>query len=245
MSGKKILVVDDESLARDRIRRFFDELNMEVEIEEAHDGIQALEKLESLKSDIVFLDVQMPGLTGFEVLQQIEDRSFHLIFQTAYDEYAMKAFEENACDYLLKPFSMDRFKKAIDKVLNLQAQNEVLKKLEHEVHRKQGFLDRIAVKQSGKMKIVDVGSVDCFVSRDHYTCIYSGSSELISDLSLSWLEERVDSNKFVRCHRNNIVAVNQIKSVGGTNDSEIELKNGMKLPLSRNNRRRVLDLFHT
>lgn len=236
MSGKKILVVDDESLARDRIRRFLGELNIQARIEEAHDGIQALEKLESLKPDIVFLDVQMPGLTGFEVLQQIEDRSFHLIFQTAFDEYAIKAFEENACDYLLKPFSMDRFKKAIGKVMNLQAQNEVLKK--------QGFLNRLAVKQSGKMKVVEVGFVDCFVSRDHYTCIYSGGSELISDLSISWLVERVDPDKFVRCHRNNIVAINQIKSVCGTNDSEIELKNGMKLPLSRNNRKRVLDLFN-
>jgi two-component system LytT family response regulator len=243
VSIKKILIVDDESLARDRVRRFLLELNIQAQVEEAKDGLQALEKLTSLKPDVVFLDIQMPGLNGFEVLQHIEDRSFHLIFQTAYDEYALKAFDENACDYLLKPIQRDRFEKALGKVLSLQAQKEGLKNLELEVQKKHGFLDKLAVKHSGKTSIVDMASVDCFVSRDHYTCIYSGSSEFITELSLNWLEERIDPEKWVRCHRSGLIPIGQIKAISGVNDSEVELKNGMRLPLSRNNRKKVFSLF--
>jgi len=243
MPIKKILIIDDESLARDRIRRFLNELNITVQIEEAADGLKALEKIILFQPEIVFLDIQMPGLNGFEVLQHVENRNFQLIFQTAYDEYAIKAFDENACDYLLKPFSKERFQKSISKVLNIEAQSEVLKRLELDVHQKMGYLDKIAVKQSGKLKIVELTSVDCFISQDHYTCIYSGGGELISDISLNWLEEHIDPNYFIRCHRNNIIAINQIHSVSGTNESVITLKNGMTVSLSRNNRKKILNLF--
>src|SRR5690606_13865081 len=105
---KNVLIVDDEPLARARIRRYLETHHADWNLAEAGDGIEALEKIQQSKPDLMFLDIEMPELTGFEVLSQIPERSFTVIFQTAYDAFAVKAFEENACDYILKPFTDDR-----------------------------------------------------------------------------------------------------------------------------------------
>jgi two-component system LytT family response regulator len=182
-------------------------------------------------------------LTGFEVLQQIEGRKFQLIFQTAYDEYAIKAFEENACDYLLKPFTKERMATTLKKAFNLIAQNEALSRLENKLQKSN--LDKIAVKQGGKLKIVPIKEIECFVSRDHYTCIYQGNTEFIIDLSLNWFEERLDPNIFIRCHRNSIVAIDKIKTLSESSNSEVEMHNGMKLPVSRNNKKQLSAVIKT
>ena len=239
----KILIVDDEAHARERITRFLQEISFEGDIVQSKNGLDAIERIRSEKFDLIFLDIQMPGLTGFDVLQQFEKRNFSVIFQTAFDEFAIKAFDASACDYLLKPFSKERFEKAFVKATSAVEANQRLNKLEAQLHNQSQHLENLAVKQKGKTKIVNLNNVDCFVSEDHYTIIYSSGVELISDLSLSWLEQRVDPKKFIRCHRNNIVAVSQIKSIGDTQNSEVELLNGLKLPLSRNNRKDVLHIF--
>lgn len=235
----KILIVDDEKLARQRILRFLRESKTEATIEEAENGITAIDKIKAFSPDIVFLDIQMPGLTGFDVLQQIETRNFQLVFQTAYDEFAIQAFEENACDYLLKPFDLERFQKTLKRVLHHKLKSEAVTNVE----KKLGYLERILIRQASKTKIIPVTEIDYFVSRDHYTCIYSGKSELICDLSLNFLEERLDPKKFVRTHRNSIVATEQIKSVGDTANPEVLLNCGATLSLSRRNRKTVLELL--
>ena len=241
---RKILIVDDEIQARERIARFLDELSFEGDVVQAENGLQAIDHIRSTDFDLVYLDIQMPGLTGFDVLQQLEKRNFVVIFQTAYDDFAIQAFDANACDYLLKPFNKDRFETAFTKASKIIETSQKLDELEKTLHRKSQYLDNLAVKQKGKTKIVHLSKVDCFVSEDHYTIIHSEGVELVSDLSLAWLEIRIDPKKFVRCHRNNIVSVSQIKSVGDTQNSEVELKSGLKLPLSRNNRKGVLELFN-
>jgi two-component system LytT family response regulator len=240
---RRILIVDDEIHARDRIARFLDELSFDGEVVQVENGLEAIDQIRSSDFDLVYLDIQMPGLTGFDVLQQFDKRNFVVIFQTAFDEFAMQAFDTNACDYLLKPFSKDRFEKAFIKASKTVETSQKLNDLETSLHRQSQYLANLAVKQKGKTKIVNLSRVDCFVSEDHYTIIHSDGTELVSDLSLAWLEQRIDPKKFVRCHRNNIVAVSQIKSVGDTQNSEVELQSGLKLPLSRNNRKGVLELF--
>lgn len=239
----KILVVDDELQARSRIVRYLQEISFHGEVVQAENGLIALDYLTNGEFDLVYLDIQMPGLNGFEVLQHFENRNFLIIFQTAFDDFALEAFEVSACDYLLKPFTKERFEKSFLKASKAVDANQNLNKLEERLYDQKQFLENLAVKQKNQTKIINLNTIDCFVSQDHYTIIYSGGNEYIIDLSLSWLEKRIDKNKFIRCHRNNIVAISKIKSIGDTQNSFIELLCGIKLPLSRNNRKFVLEKF--
>lgn len=243
--SKRILVVDDEKLARDRIIRFVEELELNFDVIEAESGPEALTKIKSEKPELLLLDMEMPGLTGMEVLQQIEDRPFKIIFQTAYNDYALQAFEENACDYLLKPFNKDRFKEAVERAIAEIEREQKLDALEAKFRERDGYLKRISIRQNGQIKMIDLNEVHCFVSRDHYTCVYTSSSEHISDLSLTHLEKRLDPKRFIRCHRNNIVLIDHIQSIQMGNNMTILLQNSMALPVSRKNRTKVKDLLLT
>lgn len=238
---KKVLVVDDEKLARDRVARFISELGYPFQVAEADSGLSALEKIIENPPDILFLDIQMPGLNGLELLQQIERRPFKIIFQTAYDEYAIQAFNENASDYLLKPYTKDRFKAAVDKSLSSLEQDQRLLELEKEFQKRDGYLSRISVRKGEKIHLVDVSEVHCFVSKDHYTCIYTGDAEFISDLSLTHLEGRLDGNKFLRCHRNNIVCLEKVQKVGTGSNMTVQVACGLELPVSRQNRQILME----
>lgn len=234
--SKRVLIVDDEKLARDRISRFLTELGYEFDISEADSGVTALEKIGSATPDILFLDIQMPGLTGLEVLQQIESRPFKVIFQTAYDEYAIHAFNENACDYLLKPYTKDRFKAAVEKSLSSIQQDQRLFELEKVFRKRDGCLNRISVRQGDKIRILAVDDIHCFLSQDHYTSIFTADAEYLSDLSLTHLIERLDPDKFIRGHRNNIVNLSKIEKIGTGPNMTVHLICGQELPVSRQNR---------
>lgn len=234
--SKQVLIVDDERLARDRIARFILELGYEFKITMAESGLTALEKIKNCAPDILFLDIQMPGLTGIELLQQIELRPFKVIFQTAFDEYAIQAFTESACDYLLKPFSKERFRIAVEKSLASLHQEQRLCELEESFRKKDGYLERISVRKGDKFHLVNVVDVQCFVSRDHYTSIFTADSEFLCDLSLSYLEKRLDPEKFLRCHRNNIVNLAQVQSVTTGANLILRIGLGLELPVSRQNR---------
>jgi two-component system LytT family response regulator len=234
--SKRVLIVDDEKLARDRISRFLTELGYNFEISEADSGVAALERIGSAAPDILFLDIQMPGLNGLEVLQQIESRPFKVIFQTAFDEYAIQAFDENACDYLLKPYTKDRFKTAVEKSLSSIQQDQRLDDLEKEFRKRDGYLNRISVRRGDKIRILDVDDIHCFLSQDHYTCIFTADSEYLSDLSLTHLIERLDPDKFIRSHRNNIVNLSKIEKIGTGPNMTVRLLCGQELPVSRQNR---------
>ena len=231
----KILVVDDEDLARRRILGFLAAQHETYTIAEAVNGLEALDKIHAFAPQIVFLDVQMPGLSGFDVLYHLEERSFRIIFQTAFDEFALKAFEENACDYLLKPFSRERFDKALQRARD-QVANGNFERLAAQLGQDQRFLTRLGVKLAGVRIMVEVETVDCFVSRDHYTCIHVGDKEFLSDMSLGRLEAVLDPSKFTRVHRNSIVNTRAVAMLSKSGDDEVTLKNGMTLSVSRRNR---------
>ncbi len=247
---KRILIVDDEALARQRIARYVRQSKrqdgFELLIEEAESGLEAVEMIRSFRPDIIFLDVEMPGLNGFEVLQQFDERSFHVIFQTAYDHFAIRAFEETACDYLLKPFTTERLQKALSRALDRSVDEERLRALEtqlaaREVARK--YLRRLTVKQGAKLRVIETREVSCFVSRDHYTMVYFNDSqkyhEAISDLSIAMLAEKLDPAEFQRLHRNGIARKSAIVAFSRSGQGEfmVELSNGMKLPVSRSHRK--------
>jgi two-component system LytT family response regulator len=239
-------VVDDEPLARQRIRRYLAHTEQAFDIEEAESGLAAVASVCAFQPDIVFLDIEMPGLSGFEVLQQFNERPFQVIFQTAFDEFAVRAFEEHASDYLLKPFTEERFKQALSRVLTRVADEERLKALEAEFAKRHGFLHKLTVKQGGRLRVVEETEIVCFVSRDHYTCVYfEDGREAICDLSLANLLERLDPEKFKPFHRNNIVRLLTIKALNTASSDEmtLELSNRMTLPVSRSHRRKARELF--
>lgn len=241
----RILIVDDEPLARQRIRRYLSK-HGSYEVSEAETGLEAVEKICSFRPEVLFLDIEMPGLTGFEVLAQLKERPFHIVFQTAYDEFAIRAFEEHAADYLLKPFTEERFRRAMDLVLTRVGNEERLKALEAAMREREGHLRRLSVRQGSRLRIVDDTEIVCFVSRDHCTCVYlADGREAISDLSLANLEGRLDRERFRSLHRNNIVNIDEIRGVEPADGSrmQVELSNGMKVGVSRRHRQVLRQLL--
>lgn len=237
----RILIVDDEELARKKIRRLLGECGMTPVIEDAVNGLEAVARLRSESFDLVFLDIDMPGMTGLEVLQNLEQRPFKIIFQTASDAFAIRAFEENACDYLLKPFDLDRFRKALEKALSQPPAANRFHEFEKGIRRP---LSKISVKQGAKWHLIDVARIECFTSEDHYTILRSGTEEWVSDLSLSFLEERLDSGAFLRVHRGAILNLAHLKTFAGGPNATVETTSGFELPVSRANRQRVESLFN-
>lgn len=246
---KRILIVDDESLARQRVVRYVRQIRQDFLIAEAESGIRAVELIQSFQPEILLLDIEMPGLSGFEVLQQFELRPYQVIFQTAFDQFAIQAFEENACDYLLKPFTAERLQLALARALNRVADEKKLRALESRLAERQGYLQQLVIKQGNRLRVVMESEVYCFISRDHYTCVYFGDEqktlEGICDLSLARLAERLDPNRFCQVHRNSIIKISSILALGKSKEGEVcvELVNGMKLPVSRSNQRAVKQLL--
>jgi len=243
--ARRILIVDDEPLARQRLSRYLDQSGHVLIVQEAESGFRAVELIRDFSPEIILLDVEMPGISGFEVLQQFEDRPFVVVFQTAYDEFAVRAFEEHACDYLLKPFTAERFYQSLNRALGRIADEARLRALESRISEREGWLRRIIVKAGGRTRIVEDRSIDCFVSKDHYTCVYFEGREGITDLSITRLAERLDPSEFKRLHRNSIVRVSAMVSLitSRNGDMQIELASGMRLAVSRSHRREAKELF--
>lgn len=230
----RILIVDDEPLARQRVARFVRLHDPDHLIETAADGLEAVEKIRSFHPDLVFLDIEMPGLNGFEVLQQFDERPFQIIFQTAYNQFAIRAFEEHAIDYLLKPFNAERLHRSLSNALRKQHDETRLRKLEETLSG--GGLRKLTVSQGRHLRMIETDEIWCFISKDHYTHVrYGDGLEGICELSLSRLDERLDPGKFVRIHRKTIVRIDAIESCGSSPASgmRVVLRNGMNLPVSR------------
>ena len=249
-SEKRILLVDDEALARQRLRRYAERFGRPFLLEEAESGLQAVERIRAFQPDVILLDIEMPGLNGFEVLQQFEQRPFQVIFQTAYDQFAIRAFETHACDYLLKPFTAERFHQALSHALERVADEERLRALEAQLATRgngAGFLRKLTVKQGNRLRLVEAQDIFCFVSLDHYTCVYFGAgAEAICELSLARLLERLDPETFQPLHRNSIVRTAAITALSRPKEGELwaELANGMKLPVSRSHQRKIRALLN-
>lgn len=247
----KILVVDDEPLARRRIVDYLRQFHENDEIEEAEDGFQALEKLQTFAADLIFLDVEMPEMTGFDFLLQLESRPFQVIFQTAYNEFAVRAFDANAIDYLLKPFSDERIAQAMAKVRDRvntnsksqQAQTN-LEPLDKYLTDHDIYLSRLLIRVGQRIKIVDISEVQYFVSESHVTRVFlqvnGNAIDYALDQSLSTLEKRLDPKLFVRTHRNSLVNLEAIHQIKQGPNMSITLKNGIELPVSRERKKQLL-----
>lgn len=252
----RVLIVDDELLARQRLEDLLARKEEVDLIGMAVNGHQAVEAIRSQAPDLVFLDVQMPGLTGMDVVREIgPERMPAVIFVTAYDQYALKAFEVSALDYLLKPFEDERFEQAFAravKTLEVRQMGEMAGRLVALLQAGEGnaqptapvstkppaYLERIAVEMRGQVKVVSVKHIDYITASGPYAELHVGEDTYLIRERMQTLEDRLDPKVFFRIHRSAIVKLECIESllrgVGG--DYAVRLNDGRRLKVSRNRR---------
>jgi len=232
----KALIVDDEELARKLLREMLSN-HPEIEIAtECANGMEAVKAAAEHKPDLLFLDVQMPKLTGFDVLELIEREGVAVIFVTAYDQYAMKAFDVHAVDYLLKPFSRERFEAALERAKS-QGPKRALDASElSAAARPTGqFAERIVVKDGTNVTLIPVAKLDYAEAMDDYVSLASEGKKHLKEQTISGLEMALDPALFVRIHRSYVVNLERVARIEPYGkDSKIAiLTNGVKLPVSR------------
>jgi two-component system, LytTR family, response regulator len=241
MSSIKIMIVEDERPARDLLRTYlqdFPEFEILGEYDNGFDGLKAVNEL---KPDAIFLDVQMPKLTGFELLEVL-DHQPEVIFTTAYDQFAIRAFERNAVDYLLKPFSKERFKEAILKLkTRLESkpggvkEKSSIEKIRQHFAESEEKLHRVVIKKTGKIHVISTNDINYLEAQDDYVMIYTSEGKYLKQQTMKYFEQHLDSQQFVRVHRSyiaNITCIERIEPYEKSNFVLI-LRDGNKVPVSR------------
>lgn len=250
----RALIVDDEPLARDRIASLLrEESDVEI-IGQCADGKSAAAAIQEQAPDLVFLDVQMPGMTGFDVLRAVDPEKLPLvIFVTAYDQHALKAFEVHALDYLLKPVGKERLTEALNNARKqLQHPSEAMFQrrvldLLAELDSRQNAPQRIVIKADGEIVCLKPGEIDWAESAGNYVCLHVGGNTHILRETITSLESRLGHRQFLRVHRSTLVNVDRIKTLRPSlyGDYAILLRDGTKLTLSRGFRETVLKRLGT
>ena len=237
----RILIVDDEPLARERVAGLLsEETGVEV-VGECRNGLEAVTSIKGLKPDLVFLDVQMPGLNGFEVLRALEpSRMPAVIFVTAYDKHAVEAFDVHAVDYLLKPYQPERFKRALERARQkmeggtaaIAAQLARLIETEKEPET---VLARFSVKIGGKTQFVPVKDVDWIEAAGNYLVLHAGKESHLVRETMAGVESKLPPGVFARISRSALVNVERVKEIepAGADGHVLALRNGARLPVTR------------
>lgn len=232
----KTIIVEDEKLARDLIK---DYLQNHVDFEligEYEDGFSGLKAINEMKPDLIFLDIQMPKLTGFEMLEVLEHHPA-IIFTTAYDQYALKAFEHNALDYLLKPYSKDRFDEAVGKARErVQAgDTESINRLMEHRDEQEDEIQRVVVKSRSRIHVIPVDEIIYLEAQDDYVMIYTLHTKHLKQKTMKFFEAHLPVEDFVRIHRSYIVRLSEIAQMQLYEKESyiVILKNGVKLPVSK------------
>ncbi|MDQ2179073.1 LytTR family DNA-binding domain-containing protein [Marinifilum sp. D714] len=235
----KAIIIDDESLARDLVSNYLDSESDIKIIGEYSNGFEGLKAINDLHPDLVFLDVQMPKLTGFELLELL-DRPCNIVFTTAYNEYAIKAFEHNAIDYLLKPFSEDRFlaalAKAKERILNSTDSQDQIEKIKLHNDESEELINRVVIKSRNKIDVIAVDKIKYFEAQDDYVMIYTADGRYLKQKTMKYFESHLNSSEFCRIHRSYLVKIDQISQLQPYEKDNwvVILKSGESLKVSRN-----------
>jgi two-component system, LytTR family, response regulator len=232
----KIIIIDDEPLARSIIREYL-QYHPELElVAECNDGFEGVKAIQQYQPDLIFLDIQMPKINGFEMLELIEEPPA-VIFTTAFDEFAIKAFESHAVDYLLKPFSRERFDKAISKWLQSgkTSSKEQLAPLLESVSSSPAEQHRVVVKLSGKIRIIPVEDIHFLEAADDYVKIHTREGAFLKNKTMGHFETVLNKNQFVRTHRSYMVNITEITRIDPyEKDNHLAiLKTGARVPVSK------------
>lgn len=231
----KTIIIDDEPLARSIIIDYLQKYQDFEVLAECGNGFEGLKAIMQYQPDLVFLDIQMPKITGFEMLELVDEMP-SIIFTTAFDEFALKAFETNAVDYLLKPFDQERFQKAIDKFRSAnpaQTQKQTAATLESA--QSHTINERVVVKTGNKIKVISIYDITHFSAEDDYVNIHTAEGAFLKSQTLSFFEKTLNDQLFVRVHRSYIVKVDQINKIEPYEKDGhlVILKTGEKIPVSK------------
>lgn len=247
------LIVDDEPLARKFVRRMLEKHSSVEIVGECGNGREAAGAITEKKPDLVFLDVQMPEMDGFTALETVGAAALpQIVFVTAYEQYAIHAFEAAALDYLLKPFDQPRFDKAMTRVYEKFAdreqarteQKQIAALLEN-VREKPAYLERLVVKTGGRIIFLKTSEVDWIQADDKYAHLHTGNKSHLVRQTLGALEAQLDPQKFIRIHRSAIVNIERIKELQPmfTGEHLVVLENGTKLTLSRSYKNKLFEIL--
>ena len=238
----KVIIIDDEPLARTVIREYLEPHDTIEILAECNDGFEGIKAIQELQPDLVFLDIQMPRINGFEMLELIENPP-QVIFITAYEEYALKAFEIHAIDYLLKPFNKQRFDKALQKAMQQNA-----------VAEKESFLqsmtlpaqtNRIVVKDGGKIRIIPLAQVFFIEAADDYVKIVTKENAFLKKQTMAYFEENLPPGQFARVHRSFLVNTQMVTRIDPYEKDGhlVLLTNGNKIPVSKNGYKKLKEML--
>lgn len=241
----RILIVDDEMPARRKLRGFLRKIAPDSHLLEAENGLEAFQLIKTDRPQLVFLDIQMPGMTGFELIHQVGMENMPpVIFVTAYDRYAIKAFEIQAVDYLLKPFDEERFLKSFEhfrkRNSDQQHQQNIFRALIEKTLPQQ-YLERLIVEKKGRYHFITVSQIQYITAAEKYIEIHTPDRKYLMRNSLKRIESQLNPAQFARIHRSHIVNLDQVKEIQpwSHGDSIVILKNNIQLPMSRRYRERV------
>lgn len=231
----KAILIDDEPLSREIVRSYLKSFPQISVVDECNDGFEGIKAIMQHKPDLIFLDIQMPKINGFEMLELVEDAPA-VIFITAFDEFAIRAFEANAIDYLLKPFPEDRFAIAISKFLEKKvASSPATQQLLDTMAKTPGQQQRIVVKTGNKVKIIPLHEVQYLEADDDYVKIVTAEGQFLKNKTMQFYENMLDPQLFVRVHRSYIIQLNQITKIDPyQKESHLAtLRNGKQIPVSK------------
>ena len=246
MKSLRALIVDDELPARKKLLMLLKgEPDVEV-VAEASNGVDAIAAVEEHRPDVIFLDIQMPGMNGFEVVDALEHKDRTLVvFVTAYDEHAVKAFEVHALDYLLKPFDRTRLRNCLERIraerrTDTSKLNELLAEF-----RPREYLNRVVVKTRGRVLLLKIDEVDWIETAANYVELHAGKQSYLLRETLNSLDEKLDPRQFVRVHRSSIVNLDRIQELQSWSHGDfiVLLKDGTKLRMSRRYKQNLADIW--
>jgi two-component system LytT family response regulator len=243
----RVVIVDDEPLARAVVREFLQAHPGVDVVAECGNGFDAVKAVAELSPDLLFLDVQMPKLNGFEVLELI-GRSVPVVFTTAYDHYALRAFEVHAVDYLLKPFGEERFAEALSRARARMREQEGgpdIDALVADAASRQGPLERVLIRDGSQVHVLPVDGIDYVEAQDDYVCFTAEGKQYLKDQTMGALEASLDPARFVRIHRSYLLNIERIARVElYAKDSRVAvLRDGKRLPVSRSGYARLSKLL--
>lgn len=242
----KAILIDDEPLSREIIKSYLTMYPQVQVMQECNDGFEGVKAIGHHQPDLIFLDIQMPKITGFEMLELLEQPPA-VIFTTAFDEFAIRAFEANAIDYLLKPFSEERFKKAMDKFLErpISVTTESTQRIINQDNGHPAANTRIVVKTGTRVKIIPVQEILYIEADDDYVRIFTAEGNFLKNKTMSYYEKNLDTQSFVRVHRSFIVHINQITRIDPyQKETHLAiLRNGKQIPVSKTGYARLKEML--
>lgn len=230
---RKVIIIDDEKAGRQLINEYLEDYPDLIVLGEANNGVDAVKMINEFKPDLVFLDIQMPGMTGFDVLKHLEELP-QIIFSTAYDQYALKAFEVHAVDYLLKPYTKDRFKIAVERLFQNTEMNKAETLTNSLLMESANYPAKILVQSQNKLVTVAVEDVIRIEAFGDYSKLITEDKTYLSNYGISTLEEKLNPAIFIRVHRSSIINLNKVKELNKyTKSYDVVMQNNDVVRVSR------------